>query len=164
MNKKPGLLFTVCVLAVILLAAAFNMGLGGNEIAHLRSGINPDNVLYVCPIANHSWDTFSRVLTTGHKTLYMGFAFFLIILLFSWGWALYQNLLKDKFSSDVYKNPWGLTKVFFWAVVICTILTMTPNYFRSVKVGKSASSANWVLCESNSEGARPVNPRAVGLR
>jgi len=164
MNKKPGLLFAVCVLAAIILAAAFKMGIGGNEVAHLRSGINPDNVLYVCPIANHSWDTFSRAMTIGHKTIYIAFAFFLIILLFSWAWALYQNLLKDKFSADVYKNPWGLTKIFFWAIVICTVLTMTPNHFRAVKIGKNSTTANWVLCESSSEGARPVNPKAIVLQ
>ena len=84
-----------------------------------------------------------------------------LVLTFSWGWALYQNLLKDKFSADAYKNPWALTKAVFWMAVAFFILFQTPNYFRRVEV--RGHGDNWVLCENTSAGARAVNPRALTL-
>lgn len=163
MNKKPGLLFAVCVLALIVLATAFNMNLGGNDPVPLQAGINPDSVLYVCPISNGNWDSFAKAMSVGRKYIYMGFSFAGIILLFSWGWALYQNLVKDKFSADAYKNPWGLTKIFFWAAVICIILAMTPNYFRSVRVYVNGRNAEYTLCESTSTDAHAVDATRVTL-
>ena len=161
MNKKPGLLFAVSALALIILAAAFDFSFGGNTAVHLRSGINPDDMLYVCPVADNVWDSFAEAMSFGKKYIYMGFLFAGIILLFSWGWALYQNLVKDKFSADAYKNPWELTKMFFWAGVICTVLAMTPNYFRSVHVRIRGHETSWVLCENTSTDARAVNAGAV---
>ena len=157
MNKKPGLLFSISLLAVIVIAASFNMELGGANPVRLRAGVNPDNVLYVCPINISGWDTAASMITAASKYFYMAFIFFFIVLLFSWGWALYQNLLKDKFSADVYTNPWSLTKIFFWSAVICFVLAKTPNYFREVRV----QNTNYVLCENNSVGARAVSARAV---
>ena len=161
MNKKPGLLFAVVVFAIIILAASFNMNLGGNAPVHLKAGVNPDTILYVCPIGESNWDTFATAFSMWRQQIYMFFVFAMIVLLFSWGWALYQNLLKDKFSDDVYKNPWGLTKMFFWAGVVCTVLAMTPNYYRRVHV--NGNNQQWVLCENTSEGARPVRASAVSL-
>jgi len=162
MNKKPGLLFAVSALALIILAAAFDFSFGGNTAVHLRSGINPDDVLYVCPVADNVWDSFAEAMSFGKKYIYMGFLFAGIILLFSWGWALYQNLLKDKFVDEAYKNPWDLTKIIFWMAVVFTVLYVTPNHFRQVEV--RGSDEQWVLCENTSEGARPVNYRAVKLK
>lgn len=162
MNKKPGLLFVVVVFAMIVLAASFNMNLGGNAPVHLRAGVNPDTILYVCPIAESGWDTFASMFSLWNRYVYMFFIFAAIVLMFSWSWALYQNLLKDKFSADAYKNPWGLTKIFFWAGVICTVLAMTPNYFRTVHI--RGNNQNWVLCENTSTGARAVSAKAVELR
>jgi len=163
MNKKPGLFFTICALAMILLAAHFGMGLGGADIVKLRQGIDPNNVLYVCPVDSGNWSSFAESLSFAKKYIFRGFLFVFIILVFNWAWALYQNLVKDKFSADAYKNPWGFTKIFFWAAVICTILSMTPNYFRTVHVHVKGHVTNWVLCENNSANARPVNPKAVTL-
>ncbi len=162
MNKKPGLLFTVSLLAIIILAASFDMNFGGNPPVHLPSGVNPDNVLYVCPATNTS--AFAQLSTAFHavgRYVYLFFAFFVLVLMFSWGWALYQNLLKDKFSTDVYKNPWDLTKAVFWGAVIAFVLYMTPNYFRHVEV--RGHGTDWVLCENTSDGARPANFKAIGL-
>lgn len=162
MNKKPGLLFTVSLLAIIILAASFHMDFGGNAPVHLPNGVNPDSVLYVCPTGGESaWSQFSTALHAVGKYVYLFFAFMIFVLMFSWGWALYQNLLKDKFSADAYKNPWALTKTIFWMVIAIHILFMTPNYFRKVEVRGHGS--NWVLCENSSNGARPINPRAVTL-
>ena len=162
MNKKPGLLFVVVVFAMIVLAASFDMNLGGDSVVRLKAGINPDTILYVCPIKSGNWDVFANAFSFWEKYVYMFFIFAAIVLSFSWGWALYQNLLKDKFSADAYKNPWGLTKIFFWAGVICTVLAVTPNHFRTVHV--HGDNRNWVLCENFSEGARPVRAQAVELR
>lgn len=164
MDKKPGLFIAISLLAIIVLATSFNMNLGGADAVVLKPGVNPADILYVCPVANNSWDLVSEILKFWEKYIYIGYIFAVIVLLFSWGWALYQNLLKDKFSADVYKNPWDLTKVFFWAGVICTVLTMTPNYFRTVHVKVKGHETSWVLCENNSEGAQPVKAQAVTLK
>ena len=162
MNKKPGLLFAVSILALIVLATAFNMNLGGNEPVQLQAGMNPDNVLYICPLGK-GWDSLAQMMSMGRKYIYMFFSFAGLILLFSWGWALYQNLVKDKFSADVYKNPWGLTKFIFWAAVICIILAMTPNYFRTVHVRVNGHDFVGTLCDSTSTNARAVNAKTVTL-
>ena len=164
MNKKPGLLFAVSMLALIILAVVFDLNFGGNAPVQLRPGVNPDDVLYVCPILEDSWSQFAEALSFGRKYIMMFFAFALIVLSFSWGWALYQNLLKDKFNADVYKNPWELTKIFFWGAVIVTVLSMTPNYFRTVNVNIGGNETKAVLCESTSENARAVNAQTVTLR
>ena len=161
MNKKPGLLFIVSLAAIILLAASFHMDFGGNAPVHLPNSVNPDSVLYVCPATGDIWNQFSGILHSIGKYVYLFFAFVILVLMFSWGWALYQNLLKDKFSEDAYKNPWDLTKVFFWGAVIVYILFMTPNYFRTVHV--RGSHADWVLCENTSEGARPTLSKNVSI-
>jgi len=162
MNKNPGLLFTVSLLAIIILAASFNMNFGGDAPVVLPAGVNPDSVLYVCPVGKEgAFAQFSVALHAVGKYVYLLFAFMVLVLMFSWGWGLYQNLLKDKFSADAYKNPWGLTKVVFWMAVVFFVLFMTPDYFRRVEVRGHGS--DWALCENTSEGARAVNPRAVTL-
>lgn len=161
MNKKPGLLFAVSVFTIIIVAASFHLSLGENTPIMLKSGINPDAVLYVCPATNSAWTQLSTGLHLLAKLTPLFFSFAGIVLLFSWGWALYQNLLKDKFVDEAYKNPWGLTKVFFWMAVIFTIFYMTPNHYRQVDV--RGSDETWVLCENNSVGARPVPYKRVTL-
>jgi len=152
MNKKPGLLFSVCALAMIVLASVFKLDLLKSKQT-LQSTKNIANHLFVCPMANSTWDSISDMLSKGKEYMYMAVAFVVIVLLFAWGWALYQNLLKDKFSADVYKNPWEITKIVFWAAVICFVLVKTPNYFRPhVRI----NSTNWVLCDNTSENARAV--------
>lgn len=162
MNKKPGLLFAVSLLAIIILAVSFNMNLGGNAPVSLHAGVNPDKVLYVCKITGDSaWNQFSTSLHFLGRYAILFFCFVGIVLFFSWGWALYQNLLKDKFSADAYKNPWGLTKAVFWIIVVFTVLYATPNHFRQVSI--RGHGDDWVLCENTSENARVVNFRAVEL-
>lgn len=165
MNKKPGLLSAVSILALIVLAVMFNIRLGGNAVVQLPAGVNPDDVLYVCSANSSVWDNFAQVMTAGQKYIKMAFVFAFIVLTFSWAWALYQNLVKDKFSADAYKNPWALTKIFFWAAVICYMLTMTPNYFRVVSARSTGDlSKQYVLCEKTSEGAHPVRASAFKLK
>ena len=162
MDKKPGLLFIVSLLAIIILAASFHMDFGGNAPVALPAGVNPDGVLYVCPVAKDGvWAQVASALHGVGQYVYLFFAFMVLVLMFSWGWALYQNLLKDKFSADVYKNPWQLTKVVFWMIVACFILFKTPDYFRHVEIRGHGS--NWVMCENTSTGARAVRPNAITL-
>lgn len=162
MNKKPGLLLAVSLLAIIVLAVSFNMNLGGDAPVKLNAGVNPDNVLYVCEITKDStWNQVSQSLHMLGKYATFFFSFVGIVLCFSWGWALYQNLLKDKFSEDVYKKPWTLTKAVFWIIVCFTVLFVTPNHFRRVEI--RGHGDNWVFCDNTSDGARPVNFRAVEL-
>ncbi|MCQ2574789.1 MAG: hypothetical protein MJ156_01635 [Alphaproteobacteria bacterium] len=164
MNKKPGLLFSISILALIVLAASFDVHIGAQHVVRLREGIDPATVLYVCPIESSIWDNLSNALVNGRKYVYMFFFFFSMILLFSWGWALYQNLLKDKFSKDVYKNPWGLTKIFFWGFIIFLLLVHTPNHYRYVKIDIKGHTTEWVLCENTSEGARAISAKAIKVR
>ncbi len=161
MNKKPGFLFAVSVFTIIIVAVSFNFNLGANDPVKLRNGINPDNVLYVCSAASSTWDQVSQGLRFFARLAPLFFSFIGIVLFFSWGWALYQNLLKDKFVDEAYKNPWELTKIFFWMVVIFTVFYVTPNHFRQVDV--RGSEEQWVLCDSTSKDARAVNYRAVRL-
>ena len=159
MNKKPGLFFAISVFTIIIVASAFHLGLGGDAPVKLREGVNPDNVLYVCSAASSTWEQVSQGLHFMAKFAPLFFSFIGIVLLFSWGWALYQNLLKDKFSDDVYKNPWDLTKVFFWIIVVFTVIYMTPNHFRGVEI--RGIDQKMVLCESNSPGARAISYKRV---
>lgn len=161
MNKKPGLLFAVSVFTIIIVAASFHLSLGGDSAVALRTGVNPDSVLYVCPATSSTWTQVSQGLRLLANFAPLFFSFAGIVLLFSWGWALYQNLLKDKFVDDAYKNPWGLTKVLFWLIIIFTVLYVTPNHFRQVDV--RGSDETWVLCESNSNDARAVPYQRVTL-
>ena len=161
MNKKPGLLFAVSVFTIIIVAASFHLNLGGDSTVTLQPGVNPDSVLYVCPAQSSTWSQVSQGLRLLADLAPLFFSFVGIVLLFSWGWALYQNLLKDKFVEDAYKNPWGLTKVLFWMVIIFTILYVTPNHFRQVDI--RGNNENWVLCESNSDDARAVPYKRVTL-
>ena len=162
MNKNPGLLFVVSLSAIIILAASFHMDFGGNAQINLPAGVNPDGVLYVCPIAKDgAWTQFASALHGVGRYVSFFFAFMILVLMFSWGWGLYQNLLKDKFSADAYKNPWELTKVVFWMAVVCFVLFKTPDYFRRVEIRGHGS--NWVLCENTSSGARAVRPGAVTI-
>ena len=162
MNKKPGLVFSVLLFTFVILGAAFNMNLDGRTSVKLRAGIDSANVLYICPIDNTTWTGISSSLHTLSRYASIAFLFFGIVLFFSWGWALYQNLLKDKFVEDAYKMPWALTKGFFWVLIAFTILVVTPNHYRSVQV--RGQDTPWVLCDSNSAWARAVDYRAVSSR
>ncbi|MCQ2562494.1 MAG: hypothetical protein MJ158_02685 [Alphaproteobacteria bacterium] len=164
MNKKPGLLMSIAILALIILAGYFNLHSGEVASVHLRAGVNPDSILYVCPVADSMWDSIASILSNLRKQIIMGITFAVIVLAFCWGWALYQNLLKDKFNKDAYKNSWGLTKFFFWVTIVFVLALHTPNYFRTVTIKNHGQNSQWVLCESFSPNARAVSAKAVFSR
>ena len=152
MNKKPGLLFSIYALAIVMLAAAFKWNLFNAKSSALQSK-NVAEYLFVCPMTSSKWDLIANIFSKGEQYISMAVFFVIIVLLFAWGWALYQNLLKDKFNADAYKNPWLITKIAFWATIVCIILMKTPNHFRpQIHI----NSTNWVLCENTSENARAV--------
>lgn len=153
MNKKPGLLYSVYALAVVILMTVFHVTISGTKESAVQNTKNIANYLFVCPTSSNTWDSIADVLGKFTEYMYMGVSFMIIVLLFSWGWALYQNLLKDKFNADVYKTPWTITKIAFWITIVFIVLSKTPNYYRPrVEV----NSTSWVLCESTSENARAV--------
>ncbi len=155
---KPTMMFAIILLTSIILMTAFNINLGPNETVAV-SAVNAPNALYVCPAASGLWDGLSVGFAMFKRPLIIGFFFSLIILLFTWGWALYQNLLKDKFVRDAFKTPWAFTKLLFWAVVIISMLMATPNYYRTVHL--VGAPGNWVLCDNNTPGRQAVRASAV---
>ncbi len=155
---KPLMMFSIIAIAGIILAASFGLRILPIT-SPLPAGIDSAEILFVCPAENASWIQISETLSQGTRYIVMVFSFVGMLLLFSWGWALYQNLLKDKFVGDAYKKPWKLTKVTFWLAIVVIILVMTPNFFRRVEI--LGAPGNWVLCEESDAGARAVRSSAV---
>ncbi len=153
---KPTMLFAIVLLTAIVLMTSFGIHLSPATPVAVSASAAP-TTLYVCPAASNTWDMLAQALGQFTRPLIIGFFFAVILLCFSWSWAMYQNLLKDKFVRDAFKTPWAATKLLFWAVVIISMLVMTPNYFRRVQV--VGTNTNWVLCESDSPGAsaKPYN-------
>ncbi|MBE6459407.1 MAG: hypothetical protein IKB05_00960 [Alphaproteobacteria bacterium] len=156
---KPTMVTAICLLTAIIIVSSFGLQLDPVDVATKIPDTVSANVLYVCPATSTIWDPIAAGFSQFSKFFKILFAACLIVLSFSWGWALYQNLLKDKFDGDKYKQPWGLTKMLFWAVVIIFMLMMTPNYFRSVHV--NGVNRDYVLCEFGDDGARPVRADIV---
>lgn len=157
MDKKKGLLFSVCAFALILLEAIFKVKLRGGDESVKAMAKNAADYLFVCPVSNHTWDAVAKSLSRLQQYISMFVVFVIIVLLFSWGWALYQNLLKDKFVADAYKRPWEITKMLFWATIVLVMAVMTPNHFRPKITGRSnGHETKWVLCEQTSAHARAI--------
>lgn len=155
---KPLMLFAIIMLVSIVVVVSFGLQLSPNAPIAL-SPESAANALYICPTTSPFWDGFAQALIPFHRYLVIGLFFVVMLLMFSWGWALYQNLLSDSFKRDSFKNPWQMTKFTFWVSVIVLLFVMTPNYYRTVKV--DGLSGEYVLCESDSPGARAVRADAV---
>lgn len=155
---KPTMLFAIVLLTAIILMTSFDIQLSPTQPLVVAPEAAP-TTLYVCPAASKTWDMLAQAFGQFTRPLIIGFFFAVILLCFSWAWAMYQNLLKDKFVRDAFKTPWAATKLLFWAVVILSMLAFTPNYFRSVRV--DGTNGNWVLCENNTPGARAVRSDTV---
>lgn len=158
---KPLMLFAIVCLVAIVVVVSFGLQLAPNAPIAL-SPESAANALYICPTTSAFWDGFASALTPFHKYLTIALFATVMLLMFSWGWALYQNLLADSFKRDSFKKPWQMTKFTFWVAVIVTLFVMTPNYFRSVTV--DGLDGQYVLCESNTPGARAVRADAVHNR
>ena len=158
---KKGLLWSVIILAAIIIVASFGMQIGNVTPQNIPESFT-GRVLYVCPIASSTWDSVAMGLRPFLNYIIAAIFFFVVLLLFGWGWQLYQNLLSDKFKRESFKNIWSFTKMGFWALVIVMLLLVTPNGFRRVAVTNAGD--NWVLCESTDAGARAVRADAVHAR
>ncbi len=158
---KPTMMYTLIIIAAIILMSAFGLTLSPTVPLKVPENML-GNVLYVCPAADSIWDGIARGVIHMRKPLIIAFLFAIMLLMAVWGWALYQNLLKDKFNRDAFKNPWSYTKMLFWATVTIIILMYTPNHFRSVHLKNTGGE--WVLCENNTPGARAVRANMVETR
>ncbi len=155
---KPIMMFSIAAVAGIILASVF--GLRIMPPVHFPLPADAaGSALFVCPMTGGVWGEISSILSHATRQIVMVFMFIALLVIFSWGWALYQNLLKDKFVGDAYKKPWQMTKMLLWAAAIMTVLIMTPNYFRSVHV--AGASGEWILCEESDPGAIAVRASAV---
>ena len=149
---KPTMLFTLITIIAIILMVAFDISLAPEAVKIDVSNIPPD-VLFVCPVDKQSvWISIANAFTALKRPINIAFFFALMMLMSLWLWALYQNLLKDKFDRASFKGPWAYTKALFWSVVIVLVLMKTPNYFRFVQV--DGLNGNWVICNADSKNAQ----------
>lgn len=155
---KPSMMAVIVAITAIILMTAFDINLSMTSGMKLSESALT-NTLFICPAKTATWTTLSTSLATFKRPLTIGFSFGLLILLSVWAWALYQNLLKDKFIRDAFKTPWGFTKLLFWAAVIVIFFMRGPNSFQSVTV--TGRSGKWVLCESTSKDAIPIHATSI---
>ena len=163
---KPMLFLSVMLVITIVIMASFGLSLGealnlpAAPIYDLPDSVSA-NALYVCPTASSVFGEISQILVPVQRYLVIAFFFFLMLIFAFYAFALYQNLLADKFDAKQYQNAWFLAKTLFWATIIATILLRAPNSFRVVRL--QGVEGNFVLCEDNTPGARPVRADAVIL-
>jgi hypothetical protein len=160
---KAGLIFSVLAVIAIVVLTSFSTGPGEwIGIAPVVHNL-PDSVagiaLYVCPVADNVFDSMSEFLLQFRTQLLMVFIGLALFLMASFGWAFYQNLIKDKFEQTPWNFSVGFARVLFWGTVIVTVLMYSPNHYK--KVGVRGSDSAFILCESNTPGSRPVRSDAV---
>lgn len=155
---KKSMVSIITFLTVIVLMAAFDLSLGTDKVINVPENMR-GTALFICPAESSLWDALAAGFRPFYEYITVGFFFATIILVFVWGWALYQNLLKDSFKKDDFSKPWAFTKMLFWAGVILMLVFNTPNKYREVDVAGKAG--NWVLCENSSTDAVAVNSNLV---
>ena len=155
---KKQMMSAIILLTIIILMASFDFSLDGTPPIAVPADMQ-GHALFVCPAASSFWDSIAAGFSFFTRYVLMGFFFATIVLAFMWGWALYQNLLKDSFNKDAFTKPWGFTKLLFWAGIILLLVFNTPNRYRMVEV--SDMPGEWVLCESTSAGAVAVSADSV---
>ena len=158
---KKGLLYSIIVLAAIIIVASFNMQLGNAPVHNIPESVL-GKILYVCPANDSAWDSVAFALRPFTNYIIAGFFFGLVLLAFGWGWQLYQNLISDKFKRDSFKNIWAFTKWFFWALVVVMLILVTPNGFRRVDI--TGADGEWVMCDASDPAARAVRADAIHAR
>lgn len=155
---KKSFMFVIILLAGIIIMSSFGLSLDNIPAIQLPKSV-AGRALFVCPMSHSFWDSLSHGLAPYFNYISIGFFFAGMILLAVWGWALYQNLLKDEFKKEAFVSPWGFTKIFIWAFIIVLMLVHNPNRYREVKIENAPG--NWVLCEADSTGAKPVSVDAI---
>ncbi len=156
---KQTMTFAIMAIAAIILASSFNLHMGEIRAVPVPESMAA-NVLYVCQVTGKSmWQSIATGMHQFRLPILIMFFFAAMIVLATWGWALYQNLLNDKFDRKSFSGPWSYTKTLFWAGVIVLLLMMTPNHYRRVTV--VGDNRQWVLCENTTPDAKPVRASAV---
>jgi len=152
-EMKPMFLYSIVLVAAIVVASSFGLQFAPSDVA-----VIPDayigRELYVCPAASSAWDMAAATIRPFSHYIMFLFFFVMMLLMFGWGWAMYQNLLKDKFDQGSFSKTWKLTKVTFWAGVIILLVASTPNYFRTVHI--RGADGDWVVCDRDTPGRRAV--------
>lgn len=162
MKKLNGsLVFVLILMTAIIMMASFGLYLGDTKPIVLSKALQ-GNTLFICPAESGIWDGISAGLSSMTRYFVIGLFFCLIILMFVWGYRLYQSLLKDKIEREDYKNVWGLTKLFFWGVIVIVLLLNTPNHYRGISV--DGIKGYWVLCEETSPDARPEPSNKISIK
>ena len=157
---KSGLLVSILIVIAVIVAGSFGLQLMPGPHYDLADSVAA-NALFVCPAQSEAFDMTAHTFATAQSTLVVIFFFVLMLVFALYAWGLYKNLLSDKFDAKEYKNAWFLAKTLFWATIVITILTRTPNYFRTVHV--TGADGTFVLCDGNTPGAKPVQADAVTL-
>ena len=155
---KPVLLYAIIALAAIAIVSSFGFQLGQTEMPAMTESAAA-NILFVCPAQSMTWNSVAIGLHPFLRYIVGGIFFVVVLLLFGWGWQLYQNLLTDKFKRESFKNIWGFTKIAFWALIIVILLIYTPNHFRRVTI--TGAGGEWVMCDGNTPGNSAVHADAV---
>lgn len=157
---KPSFIFSIIALVAIVVAASFSIQMSPHNPIVIPESV-AGSELYVCHAASQTWDSIAVAMRPFNRYIIIGFFFVVMILLFNWGWAMYQNLLNDKFKRESFSNIWKFTKFTFWAGVIILMVSATPNHFRTVHI--RGVGGDWVLCENNTPGAAAVRADAVTM-
>ncbi|MBO4480703.1 MAG: hypothetical protein J5742_03735 [Alphaproteobacteria bacterium] len=150
--KKP-MISAIVFLTIVILMASFGFSLDGTPPMVLPESIR-GSALFVCPANSDFWDAMATGFGQFHRYILIGFFFGAIILAFAWGWALYQNLLQDKFKREDFAKPWAFTKLLFWAGVAILIILHTPNHYRRLEI--RGTTGDWVICDNTSTDVRAV--------
>jgi hypothetical protein len=156
---KPGLLFSVLGIIAIIVASSFGLHILPVAPIHNIPDSAADAVLYVCPAADFAFDETARQLSYIRNYLMIAFFFIFMIWAAMAGWAVYQNLLKDKFEEKSWQSIVFLAKILFWMTIVLTVLMHAPNHYRRVSV--RGETGNFVLCESNDPASQPKQADAV---
>lgn len=154
------MIFAIIALTTIAVAASFGIQLIPSPTVQIPASA-AGHALYVCNADDITWDSIAIAMRPAMRYITLTFFFAVMLLMFNWGWAMYQNLIADKFNQSKFSTPWKFTKFVFWAAVIVAILAATPNHFKTVHI--KGADGDWVLCERNSPGAVAVRADAVKL-
>ena len=158
MKPKSLLLFWVLLGIAIIIMSVNNFQLRPVAPATLPDSARA-TALFVCPAADVQFDNAAANLGRFQRALSIIFMFIVLLWVAITGWVMYQALLKDKYDDKSFELPKFLGKFLLFSFIVATIVLKTPNHFRSVFV--KGSVEKWVLCESNSPGAKAVKKDAL---
>ncbi len=119
---KPGMVFSALAVIAIIVASSFGLHIFPIEPIHNLPDSVTSNALYVCPAASFTFDEIAKQISYIRNSLMIVFFFVFMIIIAMTGWALYQNLLKDKFEEKSWQSIVFLAKTLFWITIVITIL------------------------------------------